>query len=687
MLLDEKLILGGNIYYDWRRSSSGKRYHQLGLGLEAMTEFDVTALNARVNGYISLSDEEILKTWREYYFTSTGLGYTTAYTVEEPLSGLDYEVGLRIPGISNYVETWAYVGGYNYFGDYSEDVSGIMARLELIPTSFVRASYEYRHDNVHNSEHYGEVMFEVPFSIDNVIAGKNPFEGIGSRVFSGSRDMKTRMYDMVRRDVDIVTEKTDITSTNHPEKLLPGNCHCMGLVYVDNSKNAPGAGSGTLEDPYGDIATALLDPKVPSNCVFVFKGSGPYLENVTMMDNLHLWGQGYDRFNMGLSGFPVLSGLQNGGAWNGSLVLGNNTCVSGFRLENRSHDSNNTVILGIGLVGASINNNYICNDGFGLQLYNTSNFKIFENTIKLQNAPTVSTNVYAIYASGTTNNILIDSNNINATIYPPAGAWADVGGIMFSWSAGTSLNGATIIDNNINLKRVIVGAPPAAGGHGTYGIDLESVTSKNIVISGNRITVSNGSGNYLLTIRNVENADVSNNVFIISSGATEPSPVGVDLGFLITEAASNLAFHDNSISINSNVYGAGVLFESWWSGILNVDMDIYNNKIVVNGLGNNYGMSFTDGTFNTSVFGNSISGSLTSGFYFDAGVDGGVVDLGGGALGSPGNNSVSGFTNFAVDNQWGATINARNNWWGTDTPTGLMFNGFVNYTPFLTTEP
>ena len=31
-------------------------------------------------------------------------------TVYEPLTGLDYEAGMRIPYLSEYVETWAYGG-------------------------------------------------------------------------------------------------------------------------------------------------------------------------------------------------------------------------------------------------------------------------------------------------------------------------------------------------------------------------------------------------------------------------------------------------------------------------------------------------------------------------------------------------------------------------------------------------
>lgn len=704
MILDEKLILGGNIYYDWRRSSSGKRYHQLGVGLEAMTEFDVTAINARVNGYISLSDEEILKTWREYYFTSTGLGYTTDYTVEEPLSGLDYEVGFRIPGISNYVETWVYGGGYNYFADYSKDVSGFMARLEIIPTSFVRASYEYRHDNVHNSEHYGEVMFEVPFSIDNVIAGKSPFEGIGSRIFSGSRDMKTRMYDMVRRDVDIVVEKIDITSENHPEKLLPGDCHCMGLVYVDNSKNAPGAGSGTLEDPYGDINTALLDPKVPSNCVFVFKGSAPYLESVTMMDDLHLWGQGYDRFNMGLCGCPVVRGNvpldPTHPKDRHSLEMGDNTCVMGFQLENALNDTNNFIVRIQDTSGVKLFGNRIVNNGMGVVIRNSNNVSIVGNSIVLRNNGLFS-NVYGVVITGgptaTSTSLVISDNTINTSINGNPNNWMDTGGIMVFSGV---VNRLSIENNTIRIRNT---ETAATSGHGCYGISFEITNglARNVSVTGNTVHLYGGRGNTLLDFAEVNNFNVSNNSFTIAGGGID-STIG-DYGIVIVGPTTNLKIHDNSFSIKSGEgSGYGLSYDDWESlgwgfpALGQENIELYNNRFSFSGSSPNYGLDFRDpssantAVFNAKIYGNRFSGVMDTAFYFDTSINpvsGSIFDLGGGALGSPGDNSVSGYTTYAVDNQWGTTINAQNNWWGTDTPTGLMFNGPVNYTPFLTTEP
>jgi len=81
LLMGDKLILGGNVYYDWRHSWTGEEYHQLGLGVEVLTEW----VNARANGYLTLSDEQEIDRWREYYFTSTAIAYSIVMSLEEAM--------------------------------------------------------------------------------------------------------------------------------------------------------------------------------------------------------------------------------------------------------------------------------------------------------------------------------------------------------------------------------------------------------------------------------------------------------------------------------------------------------------------------------------------------------------------------------------------------------------------------
>jgi len=50
LLFDDRVILGGNVFYDNRLTGWGTRWEQIGLGVEAMAEFnEYVALTGRVN--------------------------------------------------------------------------------------------------------------------------------------------------------------------------------------------------------------------------------------------------------------------------------------------------------------------------------------------------------------------------------------------------------------------------------------------------------------------------------------------------------------------------------------------------------------------------------------------------------------------------------------------------------------
>jgi hypothetical protein len=248
LVLDDKLVLGGNLFYDHRKTAYGSHFDQLGIGFEAMAEPGGVGLATRFNYYQPLTK---VKLGEDFGYAFYGSGIYTA-GIEEPMTGFDYEAGVRIPGISNYVETWAYAGGYHFFGCHVPDVNGVSARIEAVPTDFPRLNFEYRNDTVNHDQYYGEVAFEVPFSIENLVAGKNPFESIGD-VLTGSRTLKERMTEPVHRDVDIVVAKDYLTG---PDAAKHGT-FMEGVVFVaDNADDYPGTPDGSFEHPYETLELA-----------------------------------------------------------------------------------------------------------------------------------------------------------------------------------------------------------------------------------------------------------------------------------------------------------------------------------------------------------------------------------------------------------------------------------------------
>jgi hypothetical protein len=287
LVLDDKLVLGGNLFYDHRKTKYGSHFDQIGLGLEAMAELSGIGLTTRLNYYQPLDKAKLGEDFG-YVFYGNGI-YTAG--IEEPMTGFDYEAGVRIPGISNYVETWAYAGGYHYFGSHVPDVNGFSARIEAMPTDFVRLGFEYRNDTINHDEYYGEVALEIPFSITNLVAGKNAFEGIGD-VFTGSRSLKERMTEPVHRDVDIVVAKDYLSG---PDAAGGEGTFKEEVIFVSDAGTA--SGTGTFEDPYNTLAAAEADTRLGSSIdlVHVMRGNGTGLAGNDFDTNsagVTIWGAG-----------------------------------------------------------------------------------------------------------------------------------------------------------------------------------------------------------------------------------------------------------------------------------------------------------------------------------------------------------------------------------------------------------
>jgi hypothetical protein len=383
LLADDRLMLGGNVFFDWRKSPSSNWYKQVGVGGEVLTEW----VNGRINGYIALSDAERIDPYQEWYFGESSLEYSWAYSLEEPLSGLDYEIGFKVPYVSDYVETWVYGLGYTYWSDYVENVQGWGGRIEVIPADFVKFNYEYRQDRTNDGEHYGEVTFEIPFSIDNLIAGEDPFAGLGD-FFKGSRPMKERLHEQVRRDVDIVVATEKINSSTYPNLMVPGN---PAEFYDDVFYVAPGhVGSGTLSNP-GSMAQAEA-----SGAPTVFMLFGNYAGYTWDRSNVNLFGMTFQPalINSKMSLYPwVMPGPT---IFTDTLrISASNVAIEGLTFNNRTAVSVNAN--GSGAI--SILRNYF---NSRVQLRGYSSVAFLNNTLydNMTGLPGRATGLYVYAGAG-----------------------------------------------------------------------------------------------------------------------------------------------------------------------------------------------------------------------------------------------------------------------------------------------
>jgi len=261
----------------------------------------------------------------------------------------------------------------------------------------------------------------------------------------------------------------------------------------------------------------------------------------------------------------------------------------------------------------------------------------------------------------------------------------DTGGIM---TFSGVVDGLSIQNNTITIRNT---ETAATSGHACYGISFEITNgyARDVSITGNSVTLYGGRGNTLLDFAEVNNFAVSNNTFTIASGSIDAS-VG-DYGMVIVGPTTGLRINDNTFSIKSGAGGGyGLIYDDWeylgWGfpALGQENIALYNNTFSFSSTGPNYGLVFQDpssgntAVFYARIFENTFSGVMNTAFYFDASINpgtGSVFDLGGGALGSPGGNTVNGYTNWAVDNDSSIMIDARfNNW-----ESGYLFDGPVNW--------
>ena len=573
LLFDEKLIAGGNFYYDTRYSQNGFRHNQLGFGIETLSLW----VDGRLNFYLPISKKKHIRD--TYSFGERSLLQYGEY--EEPLRGFDYEGGVLIPLLSDYIETRAYVGGYDYFPKLSKDINGIKGRIEVKPVSALTVEVEIKHDDVFGTDTFVGGHVSLPFEIGNIFQKKNPFEDWKEaiRFGQGPRKLKERMTDMVKRDIDITT----IESKEEP----PTKLH--DVIFVDNSNDSDTNENGSKNHPYNTLEEAFNGAFYGQGVwIYVKRGDGTaigYTGNYVLADHVVLWGEGYRYLGLGGSGYPVIDG---GGAGN-VITLANNNTVMGCEIQNGGNS---------GIEGNSVTDAFILN------------------------------------------NILHDNDHL---------------GIAFvSFGAGTFT--ATIKDN--------IAYSNGSGGAGdAYGILLIPYEGTTLIVD-----VENN--------RCYDHTEGGNNIGMYI-GCRATSQIYVTL--------RNNNFHDNSDN--------GLQFEMWAGGAGGlIDATLEGNTIIDNGT-SGIALDHTDHGSNTilRMSNNVIANNGNYGIYLwlryaDSDT---TLDMGGGAFGARGYNSVYGHAINEIFNDTHTEVKAENNWWGQDPPVAGQFGGAqtTDYTPWLTSNP
>jgi hypothetical protein len=571
LLFADRVIAGGNVFYDHRRTGWGSEWNQVGVGAEAMAEFNrYAALTGRFNYYFPLTEARVSGGGggaAGYFFRTGGIWTSGAGggTVEEAPEGFDGEVGVRVPIVSDYVETWVYVGGYHYHGSHVGTIDGVSARLEILPTDFVRLSYEYRNDRTTHGDHHGEVAFEVPFSIDSLCAGKNPFKGLGRRL-KGSRDMKERMVEPVRRDVDIRVVHGAAGGG------VGGDTLVEDVVFVSETGDDTD-GDGSFENPFKSIGRAVAaihsgGAYAGVTTIHVMNDSDTETAGGGTADlaSLMIWGSGQPHPVFGtitnqLSGYPTVAD---------ELILG------GGAVDVFGTTYTGTNGITVNGADANIHHNYFSGNDWGIQV-NSGSAAITDN--------------------------LIGGGLAGLSPMGRCGIYAD-GGAISSISRNT-------IDTVSN-----------GGGYGIYFYNLPSVAST--AISENSISVDDtmgtiAAGIFFSTCGPISNTAITSNTIGV---AVDNTGYAYGIGAVYGTGDYGLEIAGNRITVSGAPVGAwGIDLEAPAGSI---SADIHDNPLItVSGSGNSYGINLKAyHTIYARITGNDLSGGISG-----SGVSDGVYGI------------------------------------------------------------
>lgn len=658
LLFDESLILGGNFFYDTRYTENRVRFNQLGFGMEGLSKW----ADARANFYFPISDKKQVDTDSTYGFGSRSLINYTAPIYEEPLVGLDYEIGALLPYVSDYLETRAFIGGYNYFPDSGKGINGIKGRIELRPIRAFTLAIELKKDNYNPTECFVEAFCSIPLDTMNVFRLKNPFTE-GKKYFGykeGMRPLRERMVDRIIRDIDITLKK--VTGSTQATKV-------HDLTYVDNSY--AGVSDGTLEHPYTTIANGVANV-VGDKWVYVSKGNADYTENIILTDDVTVWGSGYNGGFNGISapGNPVVDG---GGPAADVFTLADGNTVMGLQIQNGLRG-----IYGQNISGTTVDHNTItanAQEGILLDL------------------------------GGATSGTYTISNNTTSL----NSGWAGI-----ELYAHTNANVNIAINNNTSIDNINTGAPwfldpePTNTDSGR-GIRVDS--DDNAVVSGSisRNTASNNDMHGIIVTGS--ESGVINNFTISNNTANDnSSSIGIyvrpynDCDFNVTLENNTLSGDHINLTSGASLPNTASLYATVRNNTVSGDA---SRGIVLSGQGNGSTMTallsnntFSDngtaGIYISAAQLSSVSASVSRntstdqayGIYIADNTGTIDADFGGGSMGSAGYNSFYNNTTYDFYNaETAITPFAINNWWGTANPSASQFSGNVTYTPFLTYDP
>lgn len=247
LVADAQLIVGANTFYDSRWSAHNNRFEQVGAGFELLSSW----IDARFNYYYPDDDKKITETFQTTETTSssrtvTGPPYLSGTTIlqdrtsitdtttttrwfedyEVALEGYDAEIGARLPFLEEHATTRIFIGYQSFDNPFGPDREGLKGRIEVrFGEGLLLDGEVYENEDLNQTDFFAGVRIRLPFSIGNLVHGKNPFEGAKAAFQPQTPELASRLGEMVIRDMNIrlgdsgTTENTNKGTTSNTETL------------------------------------------------------------------------------------------------------------------------------------------------------------------------------------------------------------------------------------------------------------------------------------------------------------------------------------------------------------------------------------------------------------------------------------------------------------------------------------
>ena len=252
-------IAGVHGWIDKRSTKNDNTFIQTTLG----AEWKGDNLDILANSYISLSDgkkriEENTNT-NNAGFAGTQILVNTDQTIkEEPLAGIDLELGYKLPIFKENTDVIrAYAGAYHFWGDDADSVSGGRVRFQADITSDISIGARYQKDNVRGSQSFLDLTFRFPW---------------GNKKKYKEHGLYARLDESPERDIDIVSNDAIIDNGLNKPIVSVESGETITVFHVNNT--AAVGGDGSIEKPFNTLTNAQAAATGEHDIIYVHRGDG-----------------------------------------------------------------------------------------------------------------------------------------------------------------------------------------------------------------------------------------------------------------------------------------------------------------------------------------------------------------------------------------------------------------------------